>query len=101
MNFFGVLLDLKSENLKLEKDNILWVFGFSNSEEQKSVSGQQTHQLVFLSLEAILGTKNQNKMIQGICYRGNITQNQRNQKETKGKIKWDASHKRFSLTPFS
>ena len=34
-------------------------FGFSNSEEHKSVSGQQTHKLVFLSLEAILGTKNQ------------------------------------------
>ena len=65
MNFFGVLLDLKSENLKLYKgrqnpgaffqknsatDDVLWLFGFSNSEEQKSVSGQQTHQLVFLSL---------------------------------------------------
>ena len=42
-------------------------FGFANSEEQKSVSGQQTHQLVILSLEAILRTKNQNKKIQGSC----------------------------------
>ena len=33
----------------------------SNSEEQKSVSGQQTHKLVSLSLEAILGIKNQKK----------------------------------------
>ena len=41
-------------------------FGFSNSEEQKYVSGQQTHQLVILSLEAILGTKNQNKLGVGI-----------------------------------
>ena len=62
-------------------------FGFLNSEEQISVSGQQTHQLVFLSLEAILDTKNQNKKIQGGCYRGNITQTQRNQKETEGKNK--------------
>ena len=68
MNFFGILLDLKSENVKLEEgrknpdvfcqkfaaiDDALWVFGISDSEEQKSVSGQQTHQLVFLSLEAI------------------------------------------------
>ena len=56
-------------------------FGFSNSEEQKSVSGQQTSKLVFLSLDAILGTKNQNKKIQGSCYGGNITQTQRNQKQ--------------------
>ena len=76
MNFFGALLDLKSENLKLDKfiknsdsccqkisatDDALWFFRISNSEEQKSVSGQQTHQLVILSLEAILSTKNQNK----------------------------------------
>ena len=59
---------------------------FSNSEEHKSVSGQQTHQLVFLSLEAILGTKNQNKKIQGSCYRSNITQNS---KKTVGKNKMD------------
>ena len=78
MNFFGALLDLKSENIKLQKgrqnpdtccqkfvatDDVLWIFGFSNSEELKSVSRQQTHQLVFLSLEAILDTKNQNKKI--------------------------------------
>ena len=50
-------------------------FGFSNIEEQKSVSGQQTHKLVFLSLEAIFGKKKQNKKIQGIFYRGNIPQN--------------------------
>ena len=83
-------MDLKSENLELDKGiqnhdaccqkfaatyYVLWFFGFSNSEEQKSVPGQQTHQLVFLSLEAILGTKNQNKKIQGSCYRSNITQN--------------------------
>ena len=89
MNFFEALLDLKSENLKLQKgsqnpdafyqkfaatNDVLWFFGFSNSEEHKSVSGQQTHQLIFLSLEAILGTKNQNKKIQGSCYRSNITQ---------------------------
>ena len=89
MNFFGALLDLKSENLKLEKgrpnpfaccqnisatDDVLLCFGFLNSVEQKSVCGQQTHKLVFLSLEAILGTKNQNKKIEGSCYRDNITQ---------------------------
>ena len=98
MNFFGVLLDLKSENLKLEKgrknpdaccqifaatDDILCLFGFSNSEEQKSISGQQTHQLVFLSLEAILGTKNQKKKIQGSCYRSNITQNSKKPKRNR------------------
>ena len=89
MNLFGVLLDLKSENAKLEKgrqnpdacfktfvvtDDVLWFFGISNSEEQKSISVQQTHKLVFLSLEAILGIKNQNKKIQGSYYRGKITQ---------------------------
>ena len=89
MNFVGVLLDLKSENLKLGKcrqnpgaccikfadtDNVVWSYGISNSEEKKSVSGQQTHKLVSPSLEAILGTKNQNKKIQGSCYRGKITQ---------------------------
>ena len=58
---------------------------FPNSEEKKSVSRQQTHQLVFLSLEPILATKNQNKKIQGSCYKGNITQTQINQKETEGK----------------
>ena len=93
MNFFGALLDLKSETLKLEKGiqnpdacckkfaatyDVLWCFGFSNSEEQISVSGQQTHKLVFLSLEAILGTKNQNKKIQANCYRSDITQNKKN-----------------------
>ena len=102
MNFFGTLLDIKSENLKLEKDRqnhddccqtisatdeVLWIFGFSNSEEQKSVSEQQTHRLVILSLKAILDTKNQKKKIQGRCYRSNITQNSKNQKETEGKIK--------------
>ena len=82
-------MDLKSENSKLEKGrknpdaccqnfaatyDALWVFRILNSEEHKSVSGQQTDKLVSLSLEAILGTKNQNKKIQGSCYRGNITQ---------------------------
>ena len=81
MNFFEALMELKSENLKLEKgrknhvsfckkisatDGILWIFGFSNSEEQKSVSGQQTHQLVFLSLEAVLGTKTKTKRYKGV-----------------------------------
>ena len=90
MNFFGALMYLKSEKLKKEKgrqnpdaccqkfeatDDVLSFFGFSNSEEQKSVSGQQTHKLVILSLDAILGTKNQNKKIQESCYRSNITQN--------------------------
>ena len=90
MNFVGVLLDLKSENVELEKGrqnpdaccqnfaatgDVLWFFRFLNNEEQKSVSGQQTHRLVFLSLEAILGTKNQNKKIQGSFYKSNITQN--------------------------
>ena len=41
-------------------------FGFSNNEEQKSVSGQQTHQLVFLSLEVILGTKTKTKRYKGV-----------------------------------
>ena len=45
-------------------------FEFSNSEEHKSVSGQQTHQLVFLSLEAIIGTKNQKKK----RYKGVVTE---------------------------
>ena len=69
-------MDLKSEKLKLDngrkfpdacckknsaQDDVPWSFGFLNSEKQKSVSGLQTHQLVFLSLEVILGTKNQNK----------------------------------------
>ena len=78
MIFFGILLELKSENVNLKKrksDDVLWFFGFSNSEEQKCVSGQKTHKLVFLSLEAILATKNQNKRIQGICYRNNISLN--------------------------
>ena len=89
MNFFGALMDLKSVNLKLEKgrqnpdaccqqfaatDYVLLFFRFSNSEEQKSVSGHQTHKLVILSLEDILGTKNQNKKIQESYYRSNITQ---------------------------
>ena len=56
-------------------DDVLWLFRFSNNEEKKSVSGQQTHKLVSLSLDAILGTKNQNKKIEGSCYKGNITQN--------------------------
>ena len=95
MNFFEALLDLKSENLQLENGiqnldaccqknsatyDFLWLVGFSNSEEQKSVSGQQTHKLVFLSLEAIFGTKNQNKRIQGSGYRSNITQNSKKPK---------------------
>ena len=82
IEFFEALLNLKLENLKLNKgrknpdtcgqtfsatDDVLWFLGFANSEEQKSVSRQQTHNLVFLSLEAILGTKNQNKKIQGSC----------------------------------
>ena len=90
MNFFEALLHVKTENLKLEKgikhpdsyfqknsatDDVLWIFWFSNSEEQKSVSRQQTEKLVSLSLEDILDTKNQNKKIQESCYRGNITQN--------------------------
>ena len=98
MNFFGVLLDLKSENAKLKKGrqnpdaccqkfaatyDALWLFGISNSKEHKSVSGQQTHKLVFLSLEAILGSKNQNKKIQGSCYRGNIAQNKNNPKRNR------------------
>ena len=58
-------------------------FGFLNSEEQKSVSGQQTHKLVFLSSEAILGTKNQNKKIQVSCYRSNMTQNKNKQKNSR------------------
>ena len=98
MKFFRALTDLKSENLKLDKgrqnpdaccqklsvtDDVLRVFGFSNSEEQKSVSVQQTHKLVFLSLEAILGTKNQNKKIQGSFYRSNITQNKNKPKRNR------------------
>ena len=54
MIFFETLVYLKSENLKLNKgrqnpdgclqtfaatDDVLWFFGFSNSEEHKSVSG--------------------------------------------------------------
>ena len=63
MNFSEELLDLKLENLNQEKgrqnpdpffqkfaatDDVLWFLGLSNSEEQQSVSGQETHQLVFL-----------------------------------------------------
>ena len=95
MNLFGALLDLKSENSKLKKgrqnpdacfqkfaatDDVLWCFGFLNNEEHKFFSGQQTHQLVFLSLEAILRTKKQNKKIQEIYYRDNITQNKKKPK---------------------
>ena len=101
MNCFGVHLDLKSENSKPEKgrqnpdafyqkfaatDDVLWFFVIPTSGKQKSVYGQQTHKLVFLSLEAILGTKNQNKKIQGSCYGSNITQKKKNQKETQGKM---------------
>ena len=90
INFCEALMDLKWENLKLDKgiqnpdaccqtfsatDDVLWFFRILNSEGQKSVSGQQTHKLAFLFLKAILGKKNQNKKIQESCYRGNIPQN--------------------------
>ena len=41
-------------------------FGFSNSEEHKSISGQQTHKLVLLSLEAIFGIKTKTKRYKGV-----------------------------------
>ena len=98
MKLFGALMDLKLENSKLEKgrqnpdaycqkisaaDNVLLCFGFLNSQKYKSVSGHQTQQLVFLSLEAILGTKDQNKKIQGSCYGSNITQNSKKPKRNR------------------
>ena len=102
MNFFGALLDLKSENLKLEKgrqnpdafcqkisatEDVLWCFGFSKSEEQKSVFGQQTHKLVFLSLEAIIGTETKTKRYKGLVTEVTSPKTQRNKKETEGKNK--------------
>ena len=60
-------------------------FGFSNSEEQKSVSGQQTHKLVFLSFEAILGTKNQKKIYKGVSTEVTSPKTRTNQNETEGK----------------
>ena len=76
-------------------------FGFSNSEEQKSVSGQQTHQLVFLSLEAILGTKNQKKRYKGVVTEVTSPKIKETKKKQKVQIKWVASHNHFHLTPFS
>ena len=89
-------MDLKSENSKLEKgrqnpdscchkfaatDDVLWFFGFSHSEEQKSVSGQQTHQLILLTLEAILGTKTKTKRYKRVVTEVTSPKTQPKQKE--------------------
>ena len=89
-----MIVDEEGDALGIRKLRNRWFFGFSNSEEQKSVSGQETNQLVILSLEAILGTKNRNKKIQGSCYRSNIPQNSKKPKS------WVASQQALFFNAF-
>ena len=114
---FGILGHLKSEYLTLIKVrqnpysycqkfadpyHVLWFFRISYGDRQKSVSGQQLKNLTFLSLEAILGTKTKTKKgYKGVTTEVTTPRHKENKKKQKVKIKWVASHERFSLMPFS
>ena len=95
MNFFEALLDLKLENVKLEQgiknpdsccqkfvatDDVLRFFRFLNSEEQKICFWTANSQISLPLFRGYSWHKNQNKKIQGSCYRGKITQTERKPK---------------------